>query len=74
MSAVDMYINDLAPVQKKIAVKVRALIFELVPNVQEKFSYKLPFYHFFGICCYVIQIPNGLDVCFCGGQDLLDEF
>ena len=74
MSAVDMYINDLAPVQKKIAVKVRALIFELVPNVQEKFRYKLPFYHFFGICCYVIQIPNGLDVCFCGGQDLLNEF
>ncbi len=74
MNAVNLYIDDLTPVQKQLAVKIRALIFELVPNVQEKFSYKLPFYHFFGIFCYLNKIPNGLDVCFCRGQDLLDEF
>jgi hypothetical protein len=74
MKAIDFYIDDLPTPQKEIATKVRALILELVPNAQEKFSYKLPFYHFYGIFCYLNKIPNGIDVCFCRGQDLLEEF
>ncbi|MBL0144640.1 MAG: DUF1801 domain-containing protein [Chitinophagaceae bacterium] len=74
MNAVDIYLDELPPTQKIIAQKVRSLILELVPNVQEKFSYKLPFYHFFGILCFINKIPNGIDVGFCRGQDLLDEF
>jgi hypothetical protein len=74
MNAVDIYIDDLPSPQKQIATKVRELIFELVPNVQEKFSYKLPFYHFHGIFCFINKIPNGIDVGFCRGQDLLNEF
>ncbi len=74
MNAVDIYIDDLTEPQKQIVTKVRALIFELVPNVQEKFSYKLPFYHYFGIFCFINKIHNGIDVCFCRGQDLLPEF
>jgi uncharacterized protein len=74
MKAVDIYIDDLTSPQKQIATKVRELILELVPNVQEKFSYKLPLYHFHGIFCFINKIPNGIDVCFCRGQDLLHEF
>lgn len=45
-----------------------------MPNIIEKFCYGLPFYYSFGIFCYKIKMPNKLDVCFCGGQDLLDKF
>jgi uncharacterized protein len=74
MNLVDIYIDDLPTPQKQIAAKVRSLILQLVPNVQEKYSYKLPFYHYHGIFCFINKIPKGIDVGFCRGQDLLDEF
>ncbi|MBP6431417.1 MAG: DUF1801 domain-containing protein [Ferruginibacter sp.] len=74
MNLVDIYIDDLPTHQKQIATKVRSLILQLVPNVQEKFSYKIPFYYYHGIFCFINKIPNGIDVGFCRGQDLINEF
>ena len=75
MNLVDIYIDDLPENQKAIVTTLRQMLFEFVPNIQEKYSYKLPFYHYFGMFCYVNKIPNnGIDFCICRGKDLMDEF
>lgn len=71
---VDSYIGSLSDTQQAIAENVRRLLFSLVPEIQEKLSFKIPFYHYFGMFCYINAIPNGIDVGFCRGKDLTDEF
>ena len=75
MSAlVDTYIDDLSDSQQAIAKNVRRLLFNLVPEIQEKLSFKIPFYHYFGMFCYINAIPNGIDLGLCRGKDLTGEF
>lgn len=75
MSAlVDTYIDDLSDSQQAIAKHVRRLLLDLVPEIQEKLSFKIPFYHYFGMFCYINAIPNGIDLGLCRGKDLTGEF
>jgi uncharacterized protein len=75
MNLVDIYIDDLPENQKAIVITLRKMLFDMVPNIQEKYSFRLPFYHYFGMFCYINKIPNnGIDFCFCRGKDLMDEF
>lgn len=71
---VDSYIANLSASQQAIAENVRRLLFTLVPQIQEKLSFKIPFYHYFGMFCYINAIPNGIDLGFCRGKDLVAEF
>jgi hypothetical protein len=71
---VDTYIDNLSEIQQAIAENLRHLLFSLVPEIQEKFSFKIPFYHYFGMLCYINAIPNGIDLGFCRGKDLTGEF
>ena len=71
---VDAYIDNLSETQQAIAEGVRHLLCSLVPGIQEKFSFKIPFYHYFGMFCYLNAIPNGIDLGFCRGKDLTGEF
>ncbi|MBL7701957.1 MAG: DUF1801 domain-containing protein [Ferruginibacter sp.] len=71
---VDSYIGSLSDTQQAIAENVRRILFSLVPGIQEKLSFKIPFYHYFGMFCYINAIPNGIDVGLCRGKDLIDEF
>jgi uncharacterized protein len=71
---VDEYIFNLSSKQQAIAEKVRNLLLTLVPGIQEKFSFKIPFYHYYGMFCYINTIPNGIDVAFCRGKDLAEQF
>lgn len=71
---VDQYIFNLSADQQGIAGKVRQLLLTLVPGIQEKLSFKIPFYHYYGMFCYINAIPNGIDVGFCRGKDLADAF
>jgi hypothetical protein len=73
-SPVDDYIYNLSIAQQDIAVKVRQMIVTLVPGIQEKLSFKIPFYHYHGMFCYINAIPNGIDVGFCRGKDFASEF
>lgn len=75
MSAlVDTYIDNLSDSQQAIAKNVRRLLLDLVPEIQEKLSFKIPFYHYFGMFCYINAIPNGIDLGLCRGKDLTGEF
>jgi uncharacterized protein len=74
MKTVDAYIDGLSVEHAAIAKAVRNIIHEQVPGVQEKLSFKIPFYHYFGMFCYINLTGDGIDVGFCRGKDLVDEF
>ncbi len=41
---VDDYINRLGDEQKKLALKLRAIIFKTFPDIKEEFKWSLPYY------------------------------
>lgn len=74
MKSVDEYI-DLLPEEKARMLKIlRGLMVSLVPGIKEKLSYKIPFYHYYGMFSYMNATKDGIDVGFCRGKDLIDEF
>ncbi|PZR25022.1 MAG: hypothetical protein DI535_19880 [Citrobacter freundii] len=74
MRAVDDYIDALPDERRVICEKIRDMIFSLVPAVEERFSFKIPFYHYFGMFLYLSNTADGIAVSFCRGKDLVDLF
>jgi hypothetical protein len=74
MRAVDDYIDALSPERQELCSIVREMILENVPGIIEKFSFKLPFYHYFGMFMYLHNNAEGVNVAFCRGKDLLIAF
>ncbi|MDZ4807560.1 MAG: DUF1801 domain-containing protein [Bacteroidota bacterium] len=74
MRTVDEYIESLPDNKREICELLREIIFENVPGIEEKVSFKIPFYHYFGMFMYLNNTKEGVDVAFCRGKDLLDEF
>lgn len=74
MKQVDAYIDSLPEDKHELGGMIREIILSEVPGIEERFSYKLPFYHYFGIFCYINSIPGGFDIGFCRGRDLVDAF
>jgi uncharacterized protein len=74
MKQVDDYIESLPDTQREIAEKLREMLFELVNGIEERFSFKIPFYHYYGMFCYINAIPNGITLAFCRGKDLVLTF
>ncbi len=50
------------------------MILENVPGIKEKLSFKIPFYHYFGMFVYLNNTKEGIDIGFCRGRDLLEAF
>jgi uncharacterized protein len=67
---VDLYIDALNENEKRIVEKLRVMLFELVPGLEERFSFKLPFYHYYGMFCYINKVKEGIEFNFCRGKDL----
>lgn len=74
MKKVDEYIDLLPPEKAVLVEQIRELLFQLVPGIDERLSFKLPFYHYFGMFCYINSNKEGVYLAFCRGKDLLDEF
>lgn len=74
MRTVEEYLDSLPGERKIIGEKIRELILESVPGIQEKLSFKIPFYHYFGMFMYLNNTPGGIDVGFCRGKDLTEAF
>ncbi len=74
VKTVDDYIDGLPPDDAVVVESLRKLIHLLVPGIQEKLSFKIPFYHFFGMFCYINRTKQGIDLGFCRGKDLVEEF
>jgi hypothetical protein len=75
-ASVDGYIAHLPDEERVIAEILREMIYQLLPEVTEKFSFKLPFYHFHGMFCYLnyLKKGGGIELAFCRGKDLLLAF
>lgn len=68
---VNAYIDSLPETKREIAEAIRELILTSVPDVEEKLSFKIPFYHYFGMFCYLNEVDEGIDLGFCRGKDLV---
>jgi hypothetical protein len=71
---VDAYLDSLPQPHQAIAGKLRELLFDLVPGIEERFSFKVPFYHYHGMFCYLHYSKTALHLCFCRGKDLVIAF
>jgi hypothetical protein len=69
---VDEYIESLPDEKREIAEQLREMIHTIIPNVQEKLSFKIPFYHYHGMFCYLNEVKEGIDLGLCRGKDLID--
>nr|WP_294907387.1 DUF1801 domain-containing protein [uncultured Lacibacter sp.] len=69
---VDEYIESLPDEKREIAEQIREMILTLIPHVQEKLSFKIPFYHYHGMFCYINEVKDGIDLGLCRGKDLID--
>ena len=74
MKAVDDYIAGLPEDRTRLCEQVRELILRTVPGITEKLSFKIPFYHYHGMFCYLNNIPEGIDIGFMRGRDLIELF
>jgi hypothetical protein len=74
MRLVDEYIEQLPEGLQPICKLIRHQVLQLVPAVEEKFSFGIPFYHYFGMFLYLNCTAEGIAVCFCRGKDLLAAF
>jgi uncharacterized protein len=74
MNPVDSYIDGLPDDNKIIVTHLRSIIHALVPAVQEKFSFKIPFYHYFGMFCYINPVKDGVDLGICNGKSIAADF
>lgn len=69
---VDEYIESLPDEKREIAEQVREMILSLIPNVKEKLRFKIPFYHYHGMFCYINEVKDGIDLGLCRGKDLVN--
>ncbi len=74
MKKVDEYIESLPDERRELAELLREMIIENVPGIEERLSFKVPFYHYFGMFMYLNNTKEGIDVAFCRGKDLLEAF
>jgi uncharacterized protein len=74
MKEVDDYIEQLPEPRKEICEKIREMVLTFVPETEERFSFKVPFYHYFGMFMYFSNIKDGVSVCFLRGKDLVELF
>lgn len=73
MNAVQDYITQQRDFQKEIMSVLRMWILDLGPHTEEKISYKVPFFYFYGSLCYLNPAPDGVDLSFVQGKRLSNE-
>jgi uncharacterized protein len=74
VKTVEEYIALIPDNRQRIVERIRLLIMENVPGIKEKLSFKIPFYHYFGMFLYLNNTKEGIAVGFCRGKDLTTEF
>jgi len=71
--AVDRYIFDASPEHQKILFALRDLILSMSPKIEEKFSFKVPFYAYHNALCYLSISKKQVYMGFIQGSQLHDE-
>jgi hypothetical protein len=73
VSSVPNYIASLPQSQAQIMSVLRNMILDVGPHVQEKISYKIPFFYFHGPLCYLSPTFDGIYIGFVRGHQLSNE-
>jgi hypothetical protein len=67
------FISLQSELSGKMLVVLRSWILDLGPHVQEKISYKVPFFYFFGPLCYLSCDQQGVSLSFVKGYELSND-
>jgi len=73
MNEVQEYIAAQRSSQKEMLSVLRRWILDLGPHAQEKISYKVPYFYFYGPLCYLNPAIDGVDLSFVNGKKLSNE-
>jgi uncharacterized protein YdhG (YjbR/CyaY superfamily) len=73
MNEVQEYIASERPSQKEMMSVLRRWILDLGPHAQEKISYKVPYFYFYGPLCYLNPAAEGVDLSFVNGKKLSND-
>ena len=73
MNAVSLFIAEQPEVNRAILKRLQHIILASAPQLEEKISYRIPFYYYFGRLCYLNPHRRGVDIGFCRGFELSDE-
>lgn len=74
MEDVDDFIYKLPEKLRDVANALRKILLSSSPAIQEKFSYKVPFYYYLGPLCYINKLKDHLYIGFVKGNVLEDEY
>ena len=70
---VEHFIDELSPRQKALAHRLRTVILDAIPEIDESMKWKIPFYSFNGILCFINPVAEHIVIGFCNGALLSDE-
>lgn len=73
MNDVQDYIASQRTSHKEIMSVMRRWILDLGPHAQEKISYTVPYFYFYGPLCYLNPALDGVDLSFVHGKKLSNE-
>jgi hypothetical protein len=73
MNAVSLFIAEQPEINRAILSRLQQLILASAPQLEEKLSYRIPFYYYFGRLCYLNPHRQGVDIGFCRGFELSNE-
>ena len=76
MQQIEHYIEELPEPLNIVAYEVRDMVLQCADGVVEKYSYKMPVYHYHGLFCFLIfnKKERALDLSFLRGKDLVEMF
>ena len=58
----------------KLVLSLREIILNSSKKIEERMTYGIPFYYYFGRLCYLNTTKKGLDIAFCKGIKLSEKF
>jgi len=70
MNEVQDFIASQRTFHKEMMSVLRRWILDLGPHAQEKISYRVPFFYFYGPLCYLNATAEGVDLSFTKGNKL----
>lgn len=73
VASVDHYIALLDLQRRNLMLSLRELILCASPDITESVKFKIPFYDYFGMLCYLNSVKAGVALGFCNGAMLQSE-
>ena len=70
---VRQFIQEQPEPQREVLTILRSWILDLGPHTQEKLSYKIPYFSFYGTMCYLNPHSEGVDLGFTKGYELSND-